>query len=98
MINSPNPLLVSVQLREWRNQHNLLLMLLQDAIKCMHHSRRTLLTVDDVDAALNLRNVEVSLPSSLIDVAFFVFLSVFLSILMEYNEKYSTIVISFIVG
>ncbi|GAB2274963.1 hypothetical protein Dimus_009731 [Dionaea muscipula] len=32
--------------------------IMQEAIKCMHHSRRTTLTSDDVDAALNLRNVE----------------------------------------
>lgn len=31
----------------------------QEAIKCMRHSRRTILTTDDVDGALNLRNVEV---------------------------------------
>ncbi|THF95926.1 hypothetical protein TEA_024434 [Camellia sinensis var. sinensis] len=29
-----------------------------EAIKCMHHSKRTMLTTDDVDNALNLRNVE----------------------------------------
>ncbi|MCH98081.1 transcription initiation factor TFIID subunit 6-like, partial [Trifolium medium] len=29
-----------------------------EAIKCMRHSRRTTLTADDVDAALNLKNVE----------------------------------------
>ncbi|BBG99930.1 TATA BOX ASSOCIATED FACTOR II 59 [Prunus dulcis] len=32
---------------------------MQEAIKCMRHSRRTRLTADDVDGALNLRNVEV---------------------------------------
>lgn len=32
----------------------------QEAIKCMRHSKRTTLTADDVDAALNLKNVEVS--------------------------------------
>lgn len=32
---------------------------LQEAIKCMRHSRRTTLTTDDVDGALKLRNVEV---------------------------------------
>ncbi|KAM6582596.1 hypothetical protein CsatB_009598 [Cannabis sativa] len=32
--------------------------IMQEAIKCMRHSRRTRLSVDDVDAALNLRNVE----------------------------------------
>ncbi|KAL5581753.1 hypothetical protein UlMin_014195 [Ulmus minor] len=32
--------------------------IMQEAIKCMRHSRRTKLTVDDVDGALNLRNVE----------------------------------------
>lgn len=32
----------------------------QEAIKCMRHSRRTVLTTDDVDSALKLRNVEVS--------------------------------------
>ncbi|CAL5425204.1 unnamed protein product [Camellia sinensis] len=31
-----------------------------EAIKCMHHSKRTMLTTDDVDSALNLRNVEVT--------------------------------------
>ncbi|XP_050379850.1 transcription initiation factor TFIID subunit 6 isoform X2 [Argentina anserina] len=31
---------------------------MQEAIKCMRHSRRTELTADDVDGALNLRNVE----------------------------------------
>ncbi|CAL5418031.1 unnamed protein product [Camellia sinensis] len=29
-----------------------------EAIKCMHHSKRTMLTTDDVDSALILRNVE----------------------------------------
>lgn len=33
--------------------------LVQEAIKCMRHSRRTILTADDVDSALSLRNVEV---------------------------------------
>ncbi|KAA3452901.1 transcription initiation factor TFIID subunit 6-like isoform X1 [Gossypium australe] len=32
--------------------------IMQEAIKCMRHSRRTVLTADDVDSALNLRNVE----------------------------------------
>ncbi|GMP53811.1 hypothetical protein CsSME_00019176 [Camellia sinensis var. sinensis] len=32
--------------------------IMQEAIKCMHHSKRTMLTTDDVDSALNLRNVE----------------------------------------
>ncbi|EOY12200.1 hypothetical protein QUC31_001698 [Theobroma cacao] len=32
--------------------------IMQEAIKCMRHSRRTVLTADDVDNALNLRNVE----------------------------------------
>ncbi|XP_015901267.3 transcription initiation factor TFIID subunit 6-like isoform X2 [Ziziphus jujuba] len=32
--------------------------IMQEAIKCMHHSRRTILTTDDVDNALKLRNVE----------------------------------------
>ncbi|KAK8358345.1 hypothetical protein V6Z11_A04G013100 [Gossypium hirsutum] len=32
--------------------------IMQEAIKCMRHSRRTVLTTDDVDSALNLRNVE----------------------------------------
>ncbi|KAE8664821.1 Transcription initiation factor TFIID subunit 6 [Hibiscus syriacus] len=32
--------------------------ILQEAVKCMRHSRRTVLTTDDVDGALNLRNVE----------------------------------------
>lgn len=36
-----------------------LTMKLQEAIKCMRHSKRTILTTDDVDSALNLRNVEV---------------------------------------
>ncbi|XP_022135619.1 transcription initiation factor TFIID subunit 6 [Momordica charantia] len=31
---------------------------MQEAIKCMRHSKRTTLTADDVDGALNLRNVE----------------------------------------
>ncbi|KAI3410749.1 TAF domain-containing protein [Psidium guajava] len=31
---------------------------MQEAIKCMRHSKRTALTVDDVDSALKLRNVE----------------------------------------
>ncbi|KAL6010270.1 hypothetical protein ACLOJK_000701 [Asimina triloba] len=33
--------------------------IMQEAIKCMRHSKRTILTADDVDSALNLRNVEV---------------------------------------
>ncbi|KAJ8431681.1 hypothetical protein Cgig2_007503 [Carnegiea gigantea] len=32
--------------------------IMQEAIKCMRHSKRTILTADDVDAALKLRNVE----------------------------------------
>ncbi|EXB78675.1 Transcription initiation factor TFIID subunit 6 [Morus notabilis] len=32
--------------------------IMQEAVKCMRHSRRTRMTVDDVDAALDLRNVE----------------------------------------
>lgn len=32
--------------------------IMQEAIKCMRHSKRTILTADDVDGALNLRNVE----------------------------------------
>lgn len=33
--------------------------IMQEAIKCMRHSKRTTLTSDDVDTALSLRNVEV---------------------------------------
>ncbi|KAL2944853.1 Transcription initiation factor TFIID subunit 6 [Bienertia sinuspersici] len=32
--------------------------IMQEAVKCMRHSKRTILTADDVDAALKLRNVE----------------------------------------
>ncbi|CAA6663660.1 unnamed protein product [Spirodela intermedia] len=32
--------------------------IMQEAIKCMRHSKRTTLTTDDVDSALSLRNVE----------------------------------------
>ncbi|XP_050219604.1 transcription initiation factor TFIID subunit 6-like [Mercurialis annua] len=32
--------------------------IMQEAIKCMRHSRRTTLTAEDVDSALSLRNVE----------------------------------------
>ncbi|XP_031490378.1 transcription initiation factor TFIID subunit 6 [Nymphaea colorata] len=32
--------------------------IMQEAMKCMRHSRRTTLTTDDVDSALSLRNVE----------------------------------------
>ncbi|KAA8524778.1 hypothetical protein F0562_011201 [Nyssa sinensis] len=32
--------------------------IMQEAMKCMRHSKRTVLTTDDVDSALNLRNVE----------------------------------------
>ncbi|GAB4826901.1 hypothetical protein Ancab_033779 [Ancistrocladus abbreviatus] len=32
--------------------------IMQEAIKCMRHSKRTTLTAEDVDSALNLRNVE----------------------------------------
>ncbi|GLT94131.1 hypothetical protein SLE2022_118890 [Rubroshorea leprosula] len=32
--------------------------IMQEAIKCMRHSRRTILTREDVDGALSLRNVE----------------------------------------
>ncbi|KAF7815899.1 transcription initiation factor TFIID subunit 6-like [Senna tora] len=32
--------------------------IMQESIKCMHHSKRTLLTTDDVDSALKLRNLE----------------------------------------
>ncbi|KAL0752820.1 hypothetical protein Bca101_090488 [Brassica carinata] len=34
--------------------------IMQDAIKCMRHSKRTTLTASDVDGALNLRNLEPS--------------------------------------
>ncbi len=33
--------------------------MVQEAIKCMRHSKRSILTTDDVDSALRLRNVEV---------------------------------------
>lgn len=32
--------------------------IMQESIKCMRHAKRTVLTVDDVDSALGLRNVE----------------------------------------
>ncbi|KAH7861231.1 hypothetical protein Vadar_023387 [Vaccinium darrowii] len=32
--------------------------IMQEAIKCMRHSKRTILTADDVESALKLRNVE----------------------------------------
>nr|XP_043626308.1 transcription initiation factor TFIID subunit 6-like isoform X2 [Erigeron canadensis] len=32
--------------------------IMQEGIKCMHHSRRTTLTSDDIDSALSMRNVE----------------------------------------
>ncbi|WOL19220.1 transcription initiation factor TFIID subunit 6 isoform X1 [Canna indica] len=32
--------------------------IMQEAIKCMRHSKRTILTAEDVDSALSLRNVE----------------------------------------
>ncbi|KAF3325931.1 transcription initiation factor TFIID subunit 6-like protein [Carex littledalei] len=32
--------------------------IIQEAIKCMRHSKRTVLTTDDMDSALNLRNIE----------------------------------------
>jgi len=32
----------------------------QESIKCMRHAKRTVLTADDVDSALGLRNVEVN--------------------------------------
>ncbi|XP_024178328.1 transcription initiation factor TFIID subunit 6 isoform X3 [Rosa chinensis] len=35
-----------------------IMQVILEAIKCMRHSRRTKLTADDVDGALNLRNVE----------------------------------------
>jgi hypothetical protein len=35
-------------------------VLLQESIKCMRHAKRTILTADDVDSALSLRNVEVN--------------------------------------
>lgn len=53
-------LVIFGELRHWRIQYNLDVMKVQEAIKCMRHSRRTRLTADDVDGALNLRNVEVS--------------------------------------
>ncbi|MCO5609013.1 hypothetical protein L7F22_063233 [Adiantum nelumboides] len=31
---------------------------MQEAIKCMLHSKRTILTMDDVNSALQLRNIE----------------------------------------
>ena len=38
---------------------HLVWMCLQEAIKCMRHSKRTTLTASDVDGALNLRSLEV---------------------------------------
>ncbi|KAJ3693230.1 hypothetical protein LUZ60_008710 [Juncus effusus] len=32
--------------------------IIQEAVKCMRHSKRTVLSTDDVDSALNLRNIE----------------------------------------
>ncbi|PWA56816.1 TATA BOX ASSOCIATED FACTOR II 59 [Artemisia annua] len=32
--------------------------IMQEGIKCMHHSKRTTLTTDDIDSALSMRNVE----------------------------------------
>ncbi|XLR06716.1 hypothetical protein S83_000213 [Arachis hypogaea] len=32
--------------------------IMQESIKCMRHSKRTILTADDVDSALALRNLE----------------------------------------
>jgi len=32
--------------------------IMQEAIKCMRHSKRTILTTEDVNSALRLRNVE----------------------------------------
>lgn len=32
---------------------------IKEAVKCMRHSKRNLLTTEDVDSALRLRNVEV---------------------------------------
>ncbi|KAL8189653.1 hypothetical protein R6Q57_029219 [Mikania cordata] len=32
--------------------------IIQEGIKCMHHSKRTTLTTDDVDSALSMRNIE----------------------------------------
>lgn len=37
----------------------------QESIKCMRHAKRTVLTADDVDSALGLRNVEVNYLSML---------------------------------
>ncbi|ONI18262.1 hypothetical protein PRUPE_3G206000 [Prunus persica] len=51
-------LVIFGELRQWKIQYNLVVMKVQEAIKCMRHSRRTRLTADDVDGALNLRNVE----------------------------------------
>lgn len=48
-------------------------MKIQEAIKCMRHSRRTRLAADDVDCALSLRNVEVGLANNLTVMGFFFF-------------------------
>lgn len=39
--------------------------IMQESIKCMRHAKRTVLTADDVDSALSLRNVEVNYLSTI---------------------------------
>ncbi|GJN21304.1 hypothetical protein PR202_gb08769 [Eleusine coracana subsp. coracana] len=48
------------------------LIFIQEAIKCMRHAKRTVLTTDDVESALSLRNVEIieaPLPKAPLDTA-----------------------------
>ena len=46
----------------------------------MRHSKRTALTADDVDSALNLRNVEVSKQLLRVFFGFFIFIFEFMEI------------------
>lgn len=58
---------------------------MQEAIKCMLHSKRTILTADDVDCALTLRNVEVTLENN-ITCAFHIYLLFWISCISSLRE------------
>lgn len=57
---------------------------LQEAIKCMRHSKRTTLTADDVESALKLRNVEVNFFNyDFVFASFFLFIFIFIFVMFS---------------
>lgn len=57
---------------------------MQEAIKCMRHSKRTTLTADDVESALKLRNVEVNFFNyDFVFASFFLFIFIFIFVMFS---------------